>query len=1175
MSVLQDLVEQINSLPSLNKKITGLTASARAYVLGQLFLRLQKTFLVACPSTKEAEVLVSDLTFFLGSDADVLFFPSLDVLPYFQLNPHPDILTQRLSVLYDMTSARRPLLIVTSFSALQHRLPPKSIFQDYADYVVAKEEIDREAFLLKLSEAGYLNVPLVEDAGTFAVRGGIIDIFPPHSQYPYRLELFGDLVESIRLFEAGTQRSLKQVEDLVLLPAREVVLNEQTIARASKELRQRFDEQGIPKLERDQLLTPLKNHLPFAGLETFLPFFYDKTESLLAYLKKDALFVSCDAEMAFENLAKHAGEIQEARQNSSSPEKLVRVEELFFSQEEMLEEFKSFQQMQFETLQRSGEDLHLATLTNEALHTKILDQIQGLQRLDPLFDYFQEQKNSGKNIVFIASQESQRLRLLDLFERHELHLIPLSQNPLAWAHSSASSPHPGPLLKERGLPAAYYVTQGTLSKGFTLEGDSTLWIKDEEIFGLRQKRVKKRSEALAVFNTFEELREGDYVVHLEHGIGLYQGLKSLKLGNVEGEFLLLEYLGKDKLYIPIYRLNQIQRYTSEGGFVPQLDKLGGTGWSKAQEKAKKSIQSIAGELLKIYAARELQQRPPYLEGVEELEQFEMAFAYEETPDQEKAIQDVVRDLENDKVMDRLICGDVGFGKTEVAMRAAYKAVLNHKQVAILVPTTILAFQHYQTFQKRFAEVGATVDMLSRFRLAQEQKEIVAKLASGGLDIVIGTHRLIQRDIHFKNLGLLVIDEEQRFGVTHKERIKKMKNLVDVLTLTATPIPRTLNLSLFGIRDLSVINTPPADRLSVRTYVAHFDEGLLRDAILRELQRGGQVFFVHNRVQSIAAMADRLKKIVPEATFAVAHGAMNEEELEEAILKFYNKEAQVLLSTAIIESGVDFPSANTMIINRADCFGLSQLYQLRGRVGRSNVRAFCYLLTPAEVAITPEARSRLAVLQRFTELGSGFKVAAHDLEMRGAGNILGGEQHGHIQSIGYEMYMHLLEQTMNQLKGEAQKIEVDPELNFMMPAVVPTDYVPEDSTRLGLYKRISHLEDEKVLDELREEIRDRFGELPLSVRNLLGLIRIKIVAKRLLIESVLQEKSRVIYKFHSQSPLPPDAFLKRIKKDPKYYQLTADLKFVTPQRETSDEKILEGVYKFLLSLEEELSNAGSI
>jgi len=1129
-------------------RFQALPSSALAYELAGLFQKQAQNLLIVASTREEALQIQEDLEFFLGDSNHLLFFPHLDVLPYFQLSPHPDLLIQRVSVLAELLQTRSPKILITTLPAILRKLPPKSIFNDYSDYLVAKEEMERDQFLLKLQDAGYLSVPLVEEPGTFAVRGGVVDVFAPHTLHPCRLEFFGDRLESLRFFNPVSQKSVQEIAELVLLPAREIILNEKTVSYANLKLRERFDELGLMRSERDLVLEPLKNRFSFSGIESFLNFFYEKTSILLDYLSPQTLCIYTNEFSIEQHAEKLQEEVQSAFHAAQGPEKIVKPSEILISWKEWLSLGESFSSIFFGA---SGEAEKISCETHETLKLE-LTASSGVERLEKMVSYFREKQEKGKKIIFIAGNETQKIRLKDLFTRHQFSLQDFS---------SIQS-----LQKDPASFSTAWVGVGHLSSGFSFEDEPWYFVTDAEIFGGKARRKKPSTPLSEAFSSFEDLKSGDYVVHAEHGVCLYKGLVKLDLREIEGEFLQLEFLGGDKLYLPVYRLGLISRYMGEGSVVPELDKLGGAHWLKTQEKVKKKIRVMASELLKIYAARAAGTKKPFGIGGEVFEEFEAAFPYEETPDQGKAIEDVIRDMESSKPMDRLVCGDVGYGKTEVALRGSFKAVLDNRQVAVLVPTTILAFQHFENFQKRLSPYGVKIGMLSRFRSPAEQKTLLKEVEQGQVDVVIGTHRLLQNDIQFKNLGLLVIDEEHRFGVAHKERIKKMRNLVDVLTLTATPIPRTLNLSLFGIRDLSIINTPPLDREAIRTFVARFDESLIREAILRELKRGGQVFFVHNRVQSIHAMRERLEKLVPEAKITVAHGQMEAEELEETMLEFFSKKTNLLLCTSIIESGIDFPSANTILIHRADRFGLAQLYQLRGRVGRSNVQAYCYLLIPAEESITEDARSRLNVLQRFTELGSGFKIAAHDLEIRGAGNILGGEQHGQITAVGYEMYMRLLEETLAEMKGEQKSIEIEPELNFMIPAVLPDSYIPDASQRLGLYKRISNAADEEALESLKTEIEDRFGKMPDSVHHLLGIMRIRLIAKRLFVESIHQEKTRVIYKFHSQTPVPPEKLLEFIKKDAKNYQLTPDFKWVTPLKEILDEKILEHVYKQLVGLE---------
>ncbi len=683
---------------------------------------------------------------------------------------------------------------------------------------------------------------------------------------------------------------------------------------------------------------------------------------------------------------------------------------------------------------------------------------------------------------------------------------------------------------------------------------------DAEIFGPRVHRPK--TIEAADLSSLAEIKPGDPLVHKQHGIGLFRGLVHLAIEGIENDYLLLEYRGGDKLYLPAYRLNLVQKYT--GGEGPLLNRLGGTHWLELKKKAEKAIRAMAGDLINLYAARTAGKGFPFSPSNNLFEQFEATFPFEETPDQEKAIAETLADMESDRPMDRLILGDVGYGKTEVAMRAAYKAALDGKQTAILVPTTLLAFQHFERFSERFRTTPARIDMLSRFRTAAEQKKVIAETREGKIDILIGTHRLLQPDLSFKKLGLLVIDEEHHFGVSHKERIKHLRKNIDVLTLSATPIPRTLYMSMVGIRPVSVIETPPTDRLAIRTYVLPFQEAVVREAVLREIHRGGQVFFVHNRVESIGKMKDFLQKLVPEARIEIAHGQMKEEELEAIMLRFYHQEFNLLLCTTIIESGIDIPTANTMLIHEADRFGLAQIYQLRGRVGRGAHRAFAYLLVPEEKELTPEAVQRLQVLQKFSELGAGFRMASYDLEIRGAGNLLGREQSGQMAAIGYELYTEILEKAIRELKGGKVLEEIDPELHIKVPAFFPEDYIPDPPLRLEWYRRLSALEEEEALGPLREEMQDRFGPLPKPAENLAELAAIKAYARQLRMKQLRYDGRTLSLAFDPTSPLPPEVLTRWISRDPKRARLTPDFKF-TLQKPLAGEAILGEIKKILREL----------
>jgi transcription-repair coupling factor (superfamily II helicase) len=715
------------------------------------------------------------------------------------------------------------------------------------------------------------------------------------------------------------------------------------------------------------------------------------------------------------------------------------------------------------------------------------------------------------------------------------------------------------MVPGRVFPVGLTVTTGSLDSGFRLVDEKRIVICDDEIFGPRTHRRTRRRQ-LVFESSLADLKITDLVVHADYGIGRYLGLVHLQTGTVEGDFLHLEYAGEDRLYLPIERIEKVQKYLAEGG-APRLDKMGSNAWEKAKLRARATIEELARDLLQVQARRQLTQGFSYTPPDRLFREFEAAFPYEETPDQLEAIEAVLKDMISERPVDRLICGDVGYGKTEVAIRAAFKAVLDSRQVAVLVPTTVLARQHLETFRQRFADYPVVVEMLSRFRSQAEQKHILKRTAAGQIDVLIGTHRLLQRDLHFRNLGLVVVDEEQRFGVTHKERLKKMRAEVDVLTLTATPIPRTLHLSLAGLRDLSIIDTPPVDRQAIRTYVTRFDDDLIRDAILRELRRGGQIYFVHNRVQSIDAMADFLRKLVPQAKIGVGHGQMPEKELERVMLDFIEGHINLLVCTTIIENGIDIASANTMIVNHADCFGLSQLYQLRGRVGRSHHRAYAYLLIPGEGLLTREARERLKVLQEQTELGAGFRIARHDLELRGAGDLLGARQAGQVAAIGFEMYTELLEETISDLQGQIREERIDPEIRLGLSAFLPEDYVADPNQRLVLYRKLASAKDDTEIYEAGDELRDRYGVLPAAAELLLEVMKLRVLMKQLHVELAEFDGHNLIFTFPANTRVAPEQILVLLE-DGKKYRFSPDYRLSIHLGRISREEVLEVAKKEL-------------
>jgi transcription-repair coupling factor (superfamily II helicase) len=1132
---------------------SGLAGSSLAYVLAELFVRSKAPLALWVPHSKMAQELQEDLSYYLGSEEDILVFPSLGILPYYGLNPNPDAVAERMAFLYALLRRRSPYLAILPISAAMRRLPPRGIFDAYSEYVVSGAELDREGLLKKLVESGYLNVPLVEDKGTFSKRGGILDLFSPQEGKPVRLEFFGDQVESLKAFDPETQRTLHSREDLMTIPAREVVFNEETLSQAAHRFRERANELALAKPERESFLDGLRQRLAPVGLDTFLPLFYEKTETVFGYLPPKIRSVWLEPELCQVHHRELLAEAQAGHAGCETLERVVAPAELFLNWEEIESARDLSEPWEYRELARGNDDFSFQTQTHEELSTLLKHAPIGEGMLSPLIDRLQSWRREGFDVRMISGTHTQFLRTKDLLERFAIPLL-----------EGAGSPRDR-ILNRAGSSASVCLLEGHLSKGFVWPEARLVILTDQDVFGEKQRRRAATAKKAEAFTSFEEIREGDFIVHEDHGLGVYRGLTPLNLEGTLNDFLVVEYLGGDKLYLPVYRLNLVSRYAAHEGFVPRLDRMGGTSWEKSKAKVRKALRAMAGELLKLYAERATQSGYAFSPRGVLYEEFEATFPFEETPDQLKAIDEINRDMDEARPMDRLICGDVGFGKTEVAMRAAFRAILDNKQVAILVPTTVLALQHERNFRTRFQNFPAVIEMHSRFVPPKRQKEILEKLKTGKVDIIVGTHGLLGKEVHWKDLGLLIIDEEHRFGVAQKEKIKQLKKMADVATLTATPIPRTLNMALSGIRDLSVIATPPVDRMAVQTFVASYNEALIREAILRELSRGGQVYFVHNRVQNIQAVYRRLVELIPEAKIQVGHGQMPEKELEQVMIGFLNREFNVFLCTSIIESGLDVPSANTMVINRADGFGLAQLYQLRGRIGRSNQRAYAYLLIPGQEAITPQARARLSVLQRYTELGSGFKIAAHDLEIRGAGNLLGPEQSGHIAAVGYDLYMKLMEEAMLEVKGEEKVEAPDPELQLKLPASIPDAYIPETTMRLTFYKRFAAVQDEEELMALAEEVEDRFGRLPSNLQNLLTVMRVKILARRAWLKLVRLEARRVLFVFDPNAPLDAAHLGRMLAKEPERFRWLKPHELAMGVKEGKEDKDVEAIEAFLANL----------
>ncbi|TWJ18945.1 transcription-repair coupling factor [Geobacter argillaceus] len=1142
-TLLKKLLSALNPAQA-RVRLSGLHGSAPAFVLSFLAERKGGPLVIVTADSDTAAELCQELRFYSARPEAIHLFPSWDTQLLENVSPHPDVTGERLATLSALMngSARA---VVTPWSALSQRVIPRQVLGDASLYLVAGEELDREALLQKLVNLGYAPVPLVEDRGTFAVRGGILDIFPPALPSPVRVEFFGDFVETIRTFDPLSQRSLHPLAELVLLPSREVILMPASVQAFAARLKRRCDDLDIPVVRRRELMEQLQNDCYPAGVEFLQPMFHGPLETLFNYAGADCVTILVDPEGVVAAREAFAADLARAEQRALEHDRIFApLEELYCDADAVETLIGLGRRVTIPALELSGTEEDAAVFRfdvqdNRDLRIDLAPDSEGVLR--PLATKLQGLLAAGVRPFLPCHQQGQAQRLLELLTPYGLPLH-MAEEPFA------------DVLARRDQRVEVMV--GELSRGCRLPEFGVAIIAEEEIFGQRVRRrgvseLKKKQ----VLTSLAELKPGDPMVHLEFGVGIYRGLQHLALGGVAGDFLLLEYAGGDKLYLPVDRLGLVQRYVGAEGLEPRIDRLGGSSWEKAKAKARQAIEEMADELLQLYAARQIQEGIAFSPPDDLYKEFEASFAYEETPDQLSAIEDVLSDMQHTRPMDRLICGDVGYGKTEVAMRGAFKAVMDGRQVAVLVPTTVLAQQHMESFRERFKAYPVKVEMLSRFRTPKEQKAILEGVQKGNVDIIIGTHRLLQKDVTFKELGLLIVDEEQRFGVAHKERLKKYRATVDIMTLTATPIPRTLYMSMMGIRDLSIIDTPPVDRLAIKTFVARFNDELIREAVLRELRRGGQIFFVHNRVQSIGAMAEHLQRIVPEARIAVGHGQMNEGELEKVMLGFMHGETNLLLCTTIIESGLDIPSANTLIVNRADAFGLAQLYQLRGRVGRSKVRAYAYFLIPAEGAIPPDARERLKILQEITELGAGFRIATHDLEIRGAGDLLGGRQSGQIAAVGFELYTELLEEAIQRLKGEETVERVEPEIKLRIPAFIPEEYVPDANQRLVLYKKLTQAQASTDIDDVLTELVDRFGKLPPAAGYLLEVMRLRLRLKELLIREVEFDGQRLIFSFHQKTPVSPDTIIALIRQQPKKYQFTPEFRLVVELPDTGFDGVL--------------------
>lgn len=1102
------------------RRWSNLPGAAATHAISQAALKTPGMILVISADTQSAERLQDELRFFLGDQRPILHLPDWETLTYDSFSPHQDIISERLDVLNQLAISDTGIVIIPATTLIQRIAPTQFILG--SSLVLAKgQKFDITAMRRRLQGAAYRAVETVFEHGEYAVRGAIMDIFPMGSEHPYRIDLFDDEIDSLRTFDPETQRSIDQVDNISLLPAREFPLTDDAIKLFKNQWFQTFhsDARECP-IYRDvsQGLSP-------AGIEYYLPLFFDKVDTLFDYLPPDTLIFCDDIE---EKLRSHWQETKDRYENLryDIQKPILPPEEIILPPDELFARLKAYPRIDF----RQEADDREHSWGYGILPDLTINE-RGQHPLAALTNFVE---SATSRLLIVAESNGRREVVDELLTRHGMHAKVVEH----W-HEFINNNHKlcltvAPL--ERGLVI------DSLSPDFS----GIALITEQQLFGDRvlQKRRRNREKenfAELAIKSLTELSIDAPVVHIDHGVGRYQGLQTLRIDGQETEFLTLVYQEEAKLYVPVSSLHLISRYTGAGEGLAPLHRLGGETWQKAKRKAAEQVHDVAAELLNIYARREAKKGFSYPEPDDNYEEFVRSFPFEETPDQESAIESVIADMVAEKSMDRLICGDVGFGKTEVAMRAAFIALQSGKQVAVLVPTTLLAQQHTRTFVDRFADWPVNIDSISRFKTKKEQREVIDRMRTGHLDIVIGTHALISDGLEFKNLGLLVIDEEHRFGVRQKEKLKSLRAEVDILTLTATPIPRTLNMAMSGMRDLSIIATPPAKRLSIKTFVRQHNDGLIKEAIQRELMRGGQVYYLHNEVRTIENTAEKLQEMVPQATIAIGHGQMRERELEQVMSDFYHKRANVLVCSTIIETGIDIPSANTIIMDRADKFGLAQLHQLRGRVGRSHHQAYAYLLTPHPKAMTPDAVKRLDAIADAEDLGAGFILATLDLEIRGAGELLGDEQTGNLQTIGYSLYMEMLDQAVKAIReGKTPNLDrplrEGTEVNLHLPALIPNDYLPDVHMRLVLYKRISNAGSEEQLRELQVEMIDRFGLLPEPVKTLFRITALKLIAESLGIKKLDAGENGGKIEFDQETTVDPGAIVALVQSEPHRYRL---------------------------------------
>jgi len=1146
----------------LKKNVTpilanGISGSQKAHIISGLNSIFKVSSLIITNSPLNAKKLYDDLRFFMKDK--VFLYPNKDIVFYSADIKSTEIIKQRFEVLNKLVKNEN-ITVVATIEALFDRLTEKNIFKNYIIKLNVGQTLDINELIQKLIFMGYERCELVEGSGQFAIRGGIIDVFSSISQNPIRIEMWADEIESIRTIDVLSQRSFEKIDSFEIFPMRELVYGENEFNKAICNIKDEFEkskktytENGHTKelsiLEENinETIEKLEQEKSFSGIDKYIQFFYEKPSTLFDYLNKESIIYFDEPLRIREHSENITNEFNQSMQNRIIGGYMLPIQaNMILKYDDIINIAGKFQIVLLSNINKSVKDFNIG----EYLSFNVKNSVVFKNNFELLINELKEKIQKKYKILFFAGN---RIRC----ERIVGELIDKDINAVFIEDIDAL----------RMQNSVVYVARGSLNNGFEYPDEKFIIISDKELFGSEKiKRNKIKRENTSIIENFTDLKPGDYVVHENHGIGIFRKIEKISYDGVSKDYIKIEYADNGNLYVAINQMDLVQKYIGGDTAKPKLNKLDGIQWSKAKTKARKAAVELAVDLVKLYAQRQNAKGFVYSEDTVWQKEFEETFPYEETQDQLNAIEDVKKDMESNKIMDRLICGDVGYGKTEIAIRAAFKAVQDSKQVVYLVPTTILAQQHFNTFKMRMRNFPINVEMLSRFRTKKQQKDIIDGLSNGTIDIVIGTHRLLSKDINFRNLGMVIVDEEQRFGVSHKEKMKSLKQNVDVLTLTATPIPRTLHMSLTGIRDMSILEEPPNERLPIQTYVMEYSDEFVVDAIHREIARDGQVYFLNNRVNNISEMAAKIQKLIPEAKVGFAHGQMTERELEKVMIEFMENNINVLVCTTIVETGLDIPNVNTIIIKDADCMGLSQLYQLRGRVGRSNRTSFAYLMYKKDKMLNEVSEKRLQTIKEFTEFGSGFKIAIRDLEIRGAGNLLGAEQHGHMDSIGYDMYCKLLDEAIRKLKGEEIEEDFETLIDININAFISSEYIPNEEQKLEMYKKISSIKTQNEYYDIIDEFEDRFGKIPKPVKNLIDIAILKSVAHQLGITKIFEKNKNIILYFKNEIDINIDNLLSIIKEyKNKIMFSSSGIKYITYKPEKGEENIVLNVKEILEKL----------